>query len=53
MISFTLLPFLDGESAFRIPEGFPLACLLKLWRDLDPEDLLDSSFTIPSAGHNT
>jgi hypothetical protein len=28
--SFPLFPFLDGKSASRIQEGYPLACLLKI-----------------------
>jgi hypothetical protein len=28
-----------GNQASRIQEGFPLACLLKHWKDLDPESL--------------
>jgi hypothetical protein len=37
--NFPLFLFLDGNQALRIQEGSPLACLLKHWKDLDPESL--------------
>jgi hypothetical protein len=42
-----------GKQASRIQEGYPLACLLKHWKDLDPEifSKSDSSFTAPRLGH--
>jgi hypothetical protein len=43
-----------GNQALRIQEGSPLACLLKHWKDLDPEifSKSDSSFTAPRLGHS-
>jgi hypothetical protein len=40
MLNFPLLPFLDGE--IKLPgsqKDPPLACLLKHWKDIDPESL--------------
>jgi hypothetical protein len=34
-----LFPLLDGESSLNDPGRIPLACLLKHWKDLDPESL--------------
>jgi hypothetical protein len=43
-----------GKSSFRDPRRILLACLLKHWKNLDPESLQrsDSSFTAPKPGHN-
>jgi hypothetical protein len=37
--NFPLFPFLDGKSSLKDPGSTPLACLLKHWKDLDPESL--------------
>jgi hypothetical protein len=42
-----------GSQTSRIHKESPFACLLKHWKDLDPESLHESnsSFTAPRPGH--